>query len=367
MNDFASANAVGDTPAEIAHALADRLRGHDGHTVGFLYVTSPLAGRFAAVVSTLRQRTGIEVWIGTAGHGICASGIEHWGRSAAVAMTCRLPRDSYRLVSRIATTSELETAATGGYPAALGIVHGDPRNADVIDIVGQFSQARGAYLVGGLTSADGVFPQVAGEAATDGGVSGILLGGKLNVAVGLTQGCTPIGPAHEVTRCEGQIVAGLDRQRAYDLMCEDVGIAGGADARPWLANVHAALLVAGSTEADYMVRNLVGIDPRQGLVAVAENMRVGDRMMFVRRDAESAGKDLARMLDGVKSRLTGPAKAGLYYSCVARGPNLFDAEHHEIRAIRDTFGDIPLAGFFGNGEICHDRVYAYTGVLTIFS
>ena len=25
-----------------------------------------------------------------------------------------------------------------------------------------------------------------------------------------------------------------------------------------------------------------------------------------------------------------------------------------------------LAGFFGNGEISHDRVYSYTGVLTLF-
>lgn len=89
--------------------------------------------------------------------------------------------------------------------------------------------------------------------------------------------------------------------------------------------------------------------------------------MFVRRDAESAAKDLQRMLAGLRSRLSGPPKAGLYYSCVARGPNLFAEAHHEMRAIREAFGDIPLAGFFGNGEISDDRVYGYTGVLTLFS
>ena len=34
--------------------------------------------------------------------------------------------------------------------------------------------------------------------------------------------------------------------------------------------------------------------------------------------------------------------------------------------IADTLGDIPLAGFFANGEIFHNRFYAYTGVLTVF-
>ena len=28
--------------------------------------------------------------------------------------------------------------------------------------------------------------------------------------------------------------------------------------------------------------------------------------------------------------------------------------------------EVPMIGFFGNGEICHDRLYGYTGVLTLF-
>ena len=29
-------------------------------------------------------------------------------------------------------------------------------------------------------------------------------------------------------------------------------------------------------------------------------------------------------------------------------------------------GDLPLGGFFCNGEISHNRLYGYTGVLTLF-
>ena len=34
--------------------------------------------------------------------------------------------------------------------------------------------------------------------------------------------------------------------------------------------------------------------------------------------------------------------------------------------IRDALGDFPLVGFSAGGEICHDRLYTYTGVLALF-
>ncbi len=38
----------------------------------------------------------------------------------------------------------------------------------------------------------------------------------------------------------------------------------------------------------------------------------------------------------------------------------------ETRLIAKHLGHFPLTGFFANGEISHDRIYAYTGVLTLF-
>ncbi len=366
MSDFASAQATGASPEAIADALASQLHA-DGHTVGFLYVTSPLAAGFGRLVAALRQRTNIDNWVGTAGHGVCASGVEHWGGPAAVALTCRFADGSYRLLPSVTDAKQPAPARDPGFAAGLGVVHGDPRNGAVGDIVADLARTHGAYLVGGLTSANSAFPQVAGNRIIEGGVSGILLGGRLNVAMGLTQGCTPVGPTHEVTAGEGQLLVTLDGRPAWDVLSEDVGIAEGADPRRWLANVHAALPVAGSRDADYVVRNLAGIDVGRGIVAIAAAIRPGDRVMFVRRDQDSAAKDLGRMLADLEGRVRGRAKAGLYFSCVARGPNLFEREAHELAAIREALGDIPLAGFFGNGEISHDRVYGYTGVLTLFS
>ena len=45
---------------------------------------------------------------------------------------------------------------------------------------------------------------------------------------------------------------------------------------------------------------------------------------------------------------------------------MFGEVGRELAIVREELGDVPLVGFFGNGEISFDRLYAYTGVLTLF-
>ena len=92
----------------------------------------------------------------------------------------------------------------------------------------------------------------------------------------------------------------------------------------------------------------------------------GDRVMFCRRDAQAAHEDLGRMLNGLQRRLERPPQAALYFSCVARGPNMFGEKGNELAILQDALGDIPLAGFYANGEISNNRLYGYTGVLALF-
>ena len=38
-----------------------------------------------------------------------------------------------------------------------------------------------------------------------------------------------------------------------------------------------------------------------------------------------------------------------------------------MQVLRRALGDVPLVGFFAGGEIAHHHLYAYTGVLTVFT
>ncbi len=185
--------------------------------------------------------------------------------------------------------------------------------------------------------------------------------------VTLSQGCSPIGPLHRITSCERSIIATLDDRSALDVLKEDIGEVLAKDLSRIGGYIHVAMPVSGSDTGDYTVRNLVGIDPNGGMIAIGADIEVGDAIMFVRRDPGAAQVDFAERLEDLKKRIgDSQVRACLFVSCIARGANMFGESGREVGMIRDILGEFPMTGFYANGEICGNRMYGYTGVLSVF-
>ncbi|MDH3739546.1 MAG: FIST C-terminal domain-containing protein [Alphaproteobacteria bacterium] len=338
---------------------------------GVLYVTEPLADNLADILDRLRTHTGISDWTGAVAPAICATEAEYFDTPAMSIMALDLPAGKFHLVPSITAADGSDGALRAmsdwlaGEQPRFAIVHADPRGAGVLSLVPELAATTDAYVVGGLTSAATQTGQIAG-AATGGGVSGVLFGETVPVATGLTQGCSPIGPLRTITAMEGDIISELDGRLALDVFNEDIGDLLARDLQRVAGYIHAAVPVAGSDTGDYMVRNLMGIDANQGWLAIGEALSEGDQVMFVRRDSASAVEDMARMLESLKTRSGAGIRGGVYHSCIARGPNQFGPGSQEMSMIREALGDVPIIGFFGNGEISNGRLYTYTGVLSLF-
>jgi small ligand-binding sensory domain FIST len=342
-----------------------------GANLGFLYTTDLLAPHFGDIAAFLRDRSGIEHWVGSVGLGICATGIEYFDRPALCLLTGHFPEQSFRVFSSVIDDLQAFEAAHGHWceqsGARFAMVHGDPHNARITTMVDALCERLdGGFLVGGLTSSRGAHPQLA-DALTGGGLSGVLFDPQIKVATRLSQGCVPLGPRHTITRCRENLLIQLDGRPAVDVFYEDIGDLLGTDPALLGARVFAGLPVRASDTGDYLVRNLLAIDEGSGSMAIAEAVEEGDPVMFCRRDAVAAEQDMRRMLAEMARVLEGPPLGGIYYSCLARGPNLFGSECQELKLIEAALGRFPLVGFFGNGEISHNRLYAYTGVLTLFT
>jgi small ligand-binding sensory domain FIST len=189
----------------------------------------------------------------------------------------------------------------------------------------------------------------------------------VTVATRLTQGCSAIGPKRVITQAQRNIIIKIDNRPALDVLKEDVGERLARDLNRLGGVIFAGLPIAGTDTGDYLVRNLVGIDPERGIVAIGDMVENGQAIMFCRRDTASATEDMSRMLESMKKGLYTRPRGGVYYSCLGRGTNLFGPDSEELQMIKAAFGDFPLVGFFGNGEISHNRLYGYTGVLTLFA
>jgi small ligand-binding sensory domain FIST len=309
-------------------------------------------------------------WVGTGGAAVCATGQEHFQGGAIVTLVAALPADSFRLFDRVQdSASDLDPDITAWMRRDMvgcGVVHGDPRQGDIAGAIARLSEATSAFLVGGLTSAETSPMQIAGRPA-EGGISGVLLGADVAVLTGLSQGCTPVGPAHEVSASQGPWVVSLDGRPAVDVLKEDIGEVLARNLERIAGFIHVALPVLGTDRPDYVVRNLLAVDLRRGIIAVGDQLRAGAPLMFVKRDPTTAQADLRRMLEDLRDRTAGrPIRGALYHSCVARGPHMFGPDSAELKTIEDALGPVPLAGFFTNGEIFRDRLYSYSGVLTLF-
>lgn len=340
------------------------------HRLGFLYVTDDYADALKDIYLFLKQNTGVPHWVGTVGFGICAPATEYFGKAAMAVMIAPIPEDAFRTFNGVksdvsAVVSNLQEWI--GDTPPLIVTHADPRNKNVPEIIEDLSRKTNGFLIGGLTASRGAHPQLAEDVA-EGEVSGVMMSLEaVPVAAALTQGCSPIGEIHRITSCEQNILIEIDGKPALDVFKEDIGEILARDLSKVAGYIFAALPVSGSDTGDYLVRNLTGIDPEQGLLAIGEYVEPGDHIMFCRRDHDSAVEDMRRMLGDLRKRAgNAPIRGGLYYSCCARGPNQFGENSEELALIAEELGDFPLVGFFANGEISNNRLYGYTGVLTLF-
>jgi small ligand-binding sensory domain FIST len=100
----------------------------------------------------------------------------------------------------------------------------------------------------------------------------------------------------------------------------------------------------------FLVRNLIGVDPRTGSVAVGERLRVGQQIQFQLRDAAASRQEQRQLLEQQRQREAEPL-AALLFACLGRGEGLYGQPDGDVQACRDPFPAVPVAGAFCNGEI----------------
>jgi small ligand-binding sensory domain FIST len=368
-DSFAYGHASAASWRAAAEACLEQCAASARHaTLGFVYASDTFADSFGEIVDLLRRRTGIGHWVGSVGCGVLAAGREYLDEPALAIMCCAFEEGAFRLLPALVAPRDVARARLdwGNHSGSFAVLHGDPSNRSLTSLVRELAaRTETGFVVGGLTSSRGRSVQYA-DGVIEGALSGVVFSEDVVVATRLTQGCSPIGALHRITECRHNVLIRLDGRPALDVLREDAGPGAAANLAAAGGYLFAGLPVDGSDTGDYLVRNLVGIDPARKLVAIGEAVRPGGQVLFCRRDRGTASDDLVRMLDSIRTGQYRPPRGALYFNCLGRGPSLFGDNSEELRIIADALGEVPLVGFFCNGEISHNRLYGYTGVLTLF-
>jgi small ligand-binding sensory domain FIST len=255
----------------------------------------------------------------------------------------------------------------------------DPFHLDVESWMRTWNEAYAPEpVVGGLASGELTDQRTQlylnGEVFEEGGVA-IALGGEVSLTGVISQGCTPIGETWTITRAERNFIQEIGNRPAYEVLAETYNSLPPAEQKRARGNLFVGLAVNEYRDefrrGDFLIRNLLGADPRSGILAVGAFPRRGQTLQFQRRDAAAGTEDITGLLRQARAHLAGrPIYGACLCSCNGRGHRLFGEPGHDARHVQQEFGPVGLAGFFCNGEIgpVGDRNYlhGYTASVGLF-
>lgn len=336
--------------------------------VAFVFASPEYQDHYRDVVAAVRSAVQPAHLLGCSGQGVITTGREVEAEPAIAVLCLSLPGATLRALrvrqedTFSAATPEAWYRRTGLAPGdvAAWVILADPFSFDAEALLTALSGAYpGVPLVGGLASSAPAARRTRlflDDHVHDSGALLLAVGGAWTVRAVVSQGAEPIGETWTITAAQHNVIRGLGGRAPLDVLVDTMRAL-----PPGLQQRASRNLLVGLAmdeyrdefqRGDFLIRNLVGVDQAAGAIAIGDRPRVGQTLQFQVRDAAAAADELEAMLDAAAADLGTIQPAGaLLCSCNGRGVGLFGAPDHDAGALRARFGDLPVAGFFCNGEI----------------
>lgn len=337
-------------------------------TLGVVFMTPAYEAVATEVLELLRLHARIPLLVGCSARGLVVNGSELEDDTGLAVQLFHLPGARARAVhitqdqlDDLADPTDWHRITRFTPPEVKGwFIFADPFQLDGERWLNSWNQAYpGIAAVGGL-AAGPVEDQrtqvyLDGQVLDEGAVV-VGLTGAVRLEPAISQGCTPIGVPWTITKSDRHFIHQIGNRPAYRVLVETfesmpreeqlltkgnlfVGFAG----NEYCEEFH---------RGDFLVRNVLGADPQNGVIAVGALPRAGQTVQFHRRDAATATEDLVAVLDRARLKLQGKTiLGGLLCVCNGRGKHLFGKTDHDAGLVQELLGPLPIAGFFCNGEL----------------
>ena len=207
------------------------------------------------------------------------------------------------------------------------------------------------------------------------GAVGIALFGNVVVDTVVAQGCRPIGEPMRVTGVDRNVLLSLDGEPPINRLQQVYERSSERDRELVQRNLFMGIamdpLLETAQAGDFLIRNVMGMDPQRGAIAIGATLQEGQLVQFHVRDADTSAEDLRLALAAYHRTAGERSPAGaLLFSCTGRGRHLYGSVDHDTGIFDELVGSMPLGGFFCNGEIGPvantTYLHGYTSSFAIF-
>ena len=385
-----AAHWTGDFDDDALRAWAHGLRAHlgeNGVSLGLVFISPRHFDKSTDILENLRLNARIPLLLGCSSTSLIAGAAEieeHPGIAlglyalpGADLKPARFTQEQLEEQTGPAywhLQTEVTPEQTNGW-----LAFADPFHLDCESWLRAWNEAYApAPILGGLASGDHSEQRTQlylnGDVFEDGGVA-VSVGGNVELASVISQGCTPIGDTWTITKAEQNIIYEIANRPAYQVLVDTIQKLPPAEQKSCQGNLFVGLVINEYLDefhrGDFLIRNLIGADPNSGALAVGALPRSGQTIQFQRRDAAAGTEDITQLLGRARASLQGREVLGACLcSCNGRGARLFGVPSHDASHVQKEFGPVGLAGFFCNGEIgpVGDRnfLHGYTASVALF-
>jgi small ligand-binding sensory domain FIST len=343
----------------------------DGKSVDLtiIFVSPQFKDKYEEIPKLIRDRISSGHFLGCSGGGIVGGGKEA-EQQAAFSMTCaNLPDVAIKGIHTDTMKLPDQDTAPSVWREWLGV--DVEKNPSFIFLADPFSFQGEEFLagvdfaypnsskVGGLASgaqAPGGNALYLDDKIYNNGLIGLALSGNIGMDTIVAQGCRPIGEPVKVSKCDGTLLTEMDGQPPLELLQR---VYEGLDENDkslvqtsLFLGIEMDPLKDNPQQGDFLIRNIMGVEREVGGIQVGTLLREGQLVQFHLRDKAMSAEDLRLMLNRYKAKENFKNASGaLLFSCLGRGQHLYGKPNHDSDMFRDHIGDIPLGGFFCNGEI----------------
>ena len=222
-----------------------------------------------------------------------------------------------------------------------------------------------------------------GEVVREGAV-GLAMTGDVQLEPLVAQGCRPIGKPFSIGRCRKNVLFKLNGHTPIEQLAQIFATSDERDRKLIRTSLFLGIVMdpfrkSPPEKGDFLIRNIIGADPKRGSLAIGAMLRKGQVIQFHLRDAFAAAEDLIQVLrrystevlkEGQGEAVPHAPAGALLFTCLGRGKQLFGSEDHDSSVFKHIVGEIPIGGFFCNGEVGPVRgttyIHGFTSCFGVF-
>ena len=352
-----------------------------------LFVSPAYRATWPDLLAFIHERLRPRPLIGCSGSGIIGGAQEFEWVPAVSILAAHLPE--VRLFPFAVTPKELADSSPGGFwvdkigasPEARTafVLLADPYTCQTPKLIAELNATyRARPIIGALVSggaSPGEHLLFLNTTVHRDGAVGVAMAGNITMDTVVSQGCRPVGRPYVVTKAEEQAVLELGGRQALAVLHDVLSALSPGDRQlAQRGSIFAGVAMSEMRQrfgsGDFLIRNIVGIDPELGALAIAEGAEVGQTIQFQLRDPATSRQELRRLLQQQLTPHPLPPAGCLLFNCAGRGKSLYGAAHQDVRLIQTVSGKLPIGGFFCDGEIgpVHGTnfLHGYTASLALF-